>query len=169
MLASSTAFGWTGHHVQTGHDSGWCVDDLIVQRQDRARNRDAKALVVERRKARGFRRDVIPQCMLRIPPAGSRCSGRVPRTSPWGSTVRDPARIRSLTVGLPAMQPGLVPPRCRRCWRWALQAVQADVPALSAWPPPFHSVNALLPEATRCDLPAVIAPALARFLSTAPA
>ncbi|MGX9962544.1 helix-turn-helix domain-containing protein [Roseomonas sp. F4] len=106
LVASSAGLGWNGLHVEAGQNDGWSVDDLVVRGHYLAVNRAAEALVIERRTAHGFRREVIPPGTLWIQPAETPFSFRVAQTSRWGAAVIDPERIRSLTGGLPAMEPG---------------------------------------------------------------
>lgn len=106
LLATSAGFGWRGLHVEAGQNAGWSVDDLVVHGHYLAVNRDTEALVVERKTAQGFRREVIPPSTLWIQPADTPFTFRVGQTSHWGAAVIDPERIRVLTGALPALEPG---------------------------------------------------------------
>jgi AraC family transcriptional regulator len=104
--ATSSSFGWQGLHVEAGQSAGWSVDDLVVRGHYLAINHASEALVIERRTAAGFRREVIPPGTLWVQPADTPFSFRVAQTSLWGAVVIDPERIRSLAGALPDIEPG---------------------------------------------------------------
>jgi AraC family transcriptional regulator len=95
---SSKNLRWTGVLVELASHDGWVADDLQLDVHYVAVNLDSQTLVIERKTATGFRKEVVPPGTLVVHPVGEPFSFRVAQGSRWGGVVLSPGLIDS-TLG----------------------------------------------------------------------